>query len=101
MSNGKQYTLVKNDRDLIWLEFEVVINAPDDDNLPETALGRGVLIRQQIALYADANAATNAQIIADVGTNLIKQAVVVRSRIIELDENGYEIPVITTSDKVH
>lgn len=85
------YVTEKDGRKLIWLEFQVVINAPDDENLPTTSLGRGILITQEIALYEDEDPVTNAQIMANVGTDLISKAVVVRSRQIQLDENGYEI----------
>lgn len=99
-----KYNTHKDGRELIWLELEVVLNAEDDNNLPITALGKGVLIRQQIALYADEVPMKNAQIIADVSTNLIQQCVVVRSRVIELDDNGYEIELATietNEEKVH
>jgi hypothetical protein len=85
------YNLQKDGRDLIWLELELVINAPDEEKLFMTPLGKGVLIRQQIALYADESPEVNAQIIANVSTDLIKRAVVVRSRVLELDENGQEV----------
>lgn len=85
------YNLQKDGRELIWLELELVINAPDDSDLFMTPLGKGILIRQQIALFADENPEINAQIIANVSTELIKRAVVVRSRVLELDENGNEV----------
>ena len=67
-----------------WFRMEVVINATDGI-LPDFGLGAGVLIAREFSVFDNETPVKNANIMAEIGADLTRRAVVVRMKPIEIE----------------
>lgn len=78
-----EYLTEFNGRPITWFRMEVVINATEG-TLPDFGLGAGILIAREFSVFNDEDPAKNANIIAEIGADLTRRAVVVRMKPIEI-----------------